>query len=77
MDRCIGVVRKFIHDRGFGFLKVLEMRDDGKPAQKPAPKRDNKQDQTGLARLLRKRRPTGGFVMLSGYARLKGTTGIR
>jgi hypothetical protein len=48
-----------------------------KTKRKPTPKRDNKQDQTGLDKLLRKRRPTGGFVMLSGYARLKGTTGIR
>jgi cold shock CspA family protein len=28
--RRIGVVRKFFHDRGFGFLRVLE---DGKPAR--------------------------------------------
>jgi hypothetical protein len=48
-----------------------------KQKRKPTPKRDDKQDQTGLARLPRKRRPTGGFVMLSGYARMKGTTGIR
>jgi len=30
MERRIGVVRKFIHDRGFGFIRVLE---DGKPAR--------------------------------------------
>ena len=48
-----------------------------KHKRKPTPKRDNKQDQTGLARLLRKRRPTGGFVMLSGYATVKGVAGIR
>lgn len=34
-------------------------------------------DNTGLARLLRRRKPTGGLVMLSGYARVKGVTGIR
>jgi cold shock CspA family protein len=33
MERRIGVVRKFILDRGFGFFKVLEKRDDGKPAR--------------------------------------------
>ena len=32
-DRRIGVVRKWVEDRGFGFLKVLERRDDGKPAR--------------------------------------------
>jgi hypothetical protein len=49
-----------------------------KTKRKPTPKRDDKQDQNdGLARLLRKRRPTGGFVMLSGYARVKGVAGIR
>jgi hypothetical protein len=48
-----------------------------KTKRKPTPKRDDEQNQTGLARLLRKRRPTGGFVMLSGYARVKGVTGIR
>jgi hypothetical protein len=32
MDRRIGVVRKWT-DRGFGFIKVLEKRDDGKPAR--------------------------------------------
>jgi hypothetical protein len=47
----------------------------GKTKRKPV-KRDNKPDQE-LARLLRKRRPTGGFVMLSGYARVKGVAGIR
>jgi cold shock CspA family protein len=30
MERRIGVVRKFLHDRGFGFVRVLE---DGKPAR--------------------------------------------
>jgi cold shock CspA family protein len=30
IDRRIGVVRKFFHDRGFGFVRVLE---DGKPAR--------------------------------------------
>jgi cold shock CspA family protein len=30
MERRIGVVRNFFHDRGFGFLRVLE---DGKPAR--------------------------------------------
>jgi cold shock CspA family protein len=30
MERRIGVVRNFFHDRGFGFLRVL---DDGKPAR--------------------------------------------
>jgi cold shock CspA family protein len=33
MERRIGVVRKWVEDRGFGFLKVLEKRDDGKPAR--------------------------------------------
>ena len=32
MKRRIGVIRKWVEDRGFGFLKVLEKRDDGKPA---------------------------------------------
>jgi cold shock CspA family protein len=32
MDRRIGVVRKWT-DRGFGFIKVLEKRDDGLPAR--------------------------------------------
>jgi cold shock CspA family protein len=32
-DRRIGVVRKWVEDRGFGFLKVLEKRDDGKLAR--------------------------------------------
>ena len=44
---------------------------------KPTQKHDDKQNQTGLDKLLRKRRPTGGFVMLSGYARVKGVTGVR
>jgi|HubBroStandDraft_6_1064221.scaffolds.fasta_scaffold2517862_1 cold shock CspA family protein len=30
IDRRIGVVRNFFHDRGFGFVRVL---DDGKPAR--------------------------------------------
>ena len=30
MDRRIGVVRNFFHDRGFGFIRVLV---DGKPAR--------------------------------------------
>jgi cold shock CspA family protein len=30
MQRRIGVVRNFFHDRGFGFVPVLE---DGKPAR--------------------------------------------
>jgi cold shock CspA family protein len=30
IDRRIGVVRNFFHDRGFGFVRVLE---DGKPAR--------------------------------------------
>jgi len=30
MERRIGVVRNFFHDRGFGFVRVLE---DGKPAR--------------------------------------------
>jgi cold shock CspA family protein len=30
MERRIGVVRKFFHDRGFGFVRVLE---DGQPAR--------------------------------------------
>jgi cold shock CspA family protein len=30
MERRLGVVRKFFHDRGFGFVRVLE---DGKPAR--------------------------------------------
>jgi cold shock CspA family protein len=33
MGRRIGVIRKWVEDRGFGFLKVLEKRDDGKPAR--------------------------------------------
>jgi cold shock CspA family protein len=30
IDRRIGVVRNFFHDRGFGFIRVLE---EGKPAR--------------------------------------------
>jgi cold shock CspA family protein len=30
IDRRIGVVRNFFHDRGFGFVRVLE---NGKPAR--------------------------------------------
>jgi cold shock CspA family protein len=30
IDRRIGVVRNFFHDRGFGFVRVL---DNGKPAR--------------------------------------------
>jgi cold shock CspA family protein len=30
IERRIGVVRNFFHDRGFGFVRVLE---DGKPAR--------------------------------------------
>jgi cold shock CspA family protein len=30
MERRIGVVRNFFHDRGFGFIRVLE---EGKPAR--------------------------------------------
>ena len=33
MERRIGVIRKWVEDRGFGFLKVSEKRDDGKPAR--------------------------------------------
>jgi hypothetical protein len=33
-----------------------------------------KPDDTGLARLLRKRKPTGGVVLLAKYARTKGVT---
>jgi cold shock CspA family protein len=33
MERRIGVVRKWVEDRGFGFLKVLEKGDDRKPAR--------------------------------------------
>jgi cold shock CspA family protein len=33
MERRIGVVRKWVEDRGFGFIRVLEQRDDGKPAR--------------------------------------------
>ena len=33
MKRRIGVIRKWVEDRGFGFLKVLEKRDDVKPAR--------------------------------------------
>ena len=47
-----------------------------KPKRKPTPTRE-KPDDTELARLLRKRKPRGGFVMLSGYARVKGVAGIR
>jgi hypothetical protein len=41
-----------------------------KEKRKPTPKR-NKPDDTGLALLLRKRRPRGGFVVLAKYSRLK------
>jgi hypothetical protein len=37
---------------------------------KPTRRRD-KPDDTGLAMLLRKRRPRGGFVVLAKYSRLK------
>jgi hypothetical protein len=37
------------------------------------PKRD-KQDDTGLALLLRKRRPRGGFVTLAKYVKFKSVT---
>jgi hypothetical protein len=37
---------------------------------KPTQKRDKPND-TGLALLLRKRRPRGGFVVLAKYSRLK------
>jgi len=33
IDRRMGIIRKLVEDRGFGFLKVLEKRDDGKPAR--------------------------------------------
>jgi cold shock CspA family protein len=33
MERRIGVIRKWVEDRGFGFLKILEKRVDGKPAR--------------------------------------------
>jgi hypothetical protein len=39
--------------------------------RKPTPKRQHKPDDTGLALLLRKRRPRGGFVVLAKYSRLK------
>jgi hypothetical protein len=38
--------------------------------RKPTPKRDKPND-FGLAVLLRKRRPRGGFVVLAKYSRLK------
>ena len=41
-----------------------------KQKRKPTQKRD-KPDDTGLAVLLRKRRPRGGFVVLAKYSRLK------
>ena len=40
--------------------------------RKPATKRDEKPDNSGLIRLLRKRRPTGGIVLLARYAKPKG-----
>jgi cold shock CspA family protein len=33
MERRMGIIRKLVEDRGFGFLKVLEKREDGKPAR--------------------------------------------
>jgi hypothetical protein len=45
--------------------------------RKPKRKAITDPELIGLARLLRKRKPTGGFVMLSEYARLKGVAGIR
>jgi hypothetical protein len=41
---------------------------------KPRPKKrdTDKSDSSGLARILRKRRPTGGIVLLAKYARMKG-----
>jgi len=41
-----------------------------KQKRKPAKPR-NKPDDTGLALILRKRRPRGGFVVLAKYSRLK------
>lgn len=37
---------------------------------KPTPKRD-KAESTGLDRILRQRKPRGGFVVLAKYSRLK------
>jgi hypothetical protein len=41
---------------------------------KPNPEKRyaDKPDNSGLARLLRKRQPKGGFVLLAKYAKLKG-----
>ena len=39
--------------------------------QKRRPPKREKPTDTGLARILRKRRPKGGFVVLAKYGRLK------
>jgi hypothetical protein len=41
-----------------------------KQKRKPTPKRE-KAESTGLDRILRQRKPRGGFVVLAKYSRLK------